>query len=290
MVEKAKIFYFAVFILVVFACIFHVTAMGHHHWKKADLRDMNTRNPLGFNYTIIGLFTRCIISPTLKQETCFPNMLPGNNSCNPQTSCWTRESNPFCSCDFLPSTKGIAACAIIASIFLGLTIIILFIHSINASETRSLGMVLSLLPLILLLLAFIFILIALILVGSYLSRDVMHLLYEPGTVDRSNIKTGSSPAIHSEILLDEKYDAIRIEAINAGILLKETDEKIDELIHDARMIKSHGRDIRSNALRFYQNLIQSRKIIRFCQLIYILISIIIIIILIGKTFSGKRNL
>ncbi|CAF3332608.1 unnamed protein product [Rotaria socialis] len=181
MVEKAKIFYFAVFILVVFAFIFHVTAMGHHHWKKADLRDMNTINPLAFNYTTIGLFTRCIISPTLKQETCFPNMFPGNNSCNPQTSCLARESNPLCSCDFLPSTKGIAACTIIASIFLGLTIIILFIHSINATETRSLGMILSLLPLILLLLAFIFILIALILVGSYLSRDVMYLLHQPST-------------------------------------------------------------------------------------------------------------
>ncbi|CAF1043968.1 unnamed protein product [Rotaria sp. Silwood1] len=105
-------------------------------------------------------------------------MFPTNTSCNYRTDCWLRESNPSCPCDYLPSTKGIAACAIIAAVFLGLTIIILFIHSINTSETRSLGMLLSLLPLIFLLLSFIFILIALILVGSYLSRDVMYLVFQ----------------------------------------------------------------------------------------------------------------
>ncbi|CAF3431038.1 unnamed protein product [Rotaria sp. Silwood1] len=94
-------------------------------------------------------------------------MFPTNTSCNYRTDCWLRESNPSCPCDYLPSTKGIAACAIIAAVFLGLTIIILFIHSINTSETRSLGMLLSLLPLIFLLLSFIFILIALILVGNF---------------------------------------------------------------------------------------------------------------------------
>ncbi|CAF4181301.1 unnamed protein product, partial [Rotaria sordida] len=81
-----------------------------------------------------------------------------------------------CQCDFLPSTKGIAACTIIASIFLGLSIILLFIHSINISENYSIGVCLSFFPFILILLAFIFILITLILVGSYLSRDIMYVV------------------------------------------------------------------------------------------------------------------
>ncbi|CAF0776289.1 unnamed protein product [Rotaria sordida] len=204
--------------------------------------------------------------------------------------CQQRASNPYCPCDYLPSTKGIAACTIIAAIFLGLTIIILFIHSINTSETRSIGMFLSVLPLILLLLAFAFILTALILVGSYLSRDVMYLVYRStDTVDKLNIKTGHSPVIDSSILLDKKYDNIRIEAINAGIILKETNEKIDEIINDGHIIKSHAYDIRSNALRFYENLIQSKKFIQYCQLIFILIIITIMSIFIGKFFTRKKN-
>lgn len=175
MVEKAKIFYFGVFILVVFAFVFHVTAMGHHHWKKASPRNITGGGYIGGNLTTIGLFTRCIPSDVVNQELCFPNLFPKNPSCN-AGSCRLKNPDSACLCDFLPSTKGIAACAILASIFLGLAIIILFIHSVNTSETRTVGLVLSLFPLILLLLAFIFILITLILVGSYLSRDIMELV------------------------------------------------------------------------------------------------------------------
>ncbi len=173
MVEKAKIFYFGVFILVVFAFIFHVTAMGHHHWKVARAKNGTGISTYGLNYTNIGLFKRC--TPLYTGETCFPNVYPSNKNCS-FGQCSFPNLYPSCSCDFLPSTKGIAACAIIASIFLGLAIIILFIHSINTSETRTMGLVLGLFPLILLLLAFIFILITLILVGSYLSRDMMEIV------------------------------------------------------------------------------------------------------------------
>jgi hypothetical protein len=169
--EKAKIFYFTVFIFIVFAFIFHINAMGHHHWKKAT--PLSTATPtLTLNYTTIGLFTRCIPSQTYKEETCFPNLYPANTSCD-WTNCLQASSSGNCQCDFSPSTKGIAACTILAAIFLGLAIIILFVHSINTNEPRSLGLFLGFCPLILLLLAFIFILIALILVGSYLSRDIM---------------------------------------------------------------------------------------------------------------------
>jgi hypothetical protein len=174
MVEKAKIFYFSVFILVVFAFIFHVTAMGHSHWKKATASNNNGSILISGNQTTIGLFTRCITTNITNQETCFPNVFPSNNSCNYTANC--SQAGSSCSCDYLPSSKGIAACAIIASIFLGLAIIILFIHSINTAETRTIGLVLGLFPLLLLLLAFIFILITLILIGSYLSRDMMQIV------------------------------------------------------------------------------------------------------------------
>ncbi len=108
-------------------------------------------------------------------------------------------------------------------------------------------------------------------------------------VDRLNINAGISPATHSSILLDKKYDNIRTEAINAGILLKETDEKIDEIINDGHSIKVHAHNVRTNALRFYQNLIQSEKVIRYCQLIFIIIIITFLIVFIGKIFIGKRN-
>ena len=175
MVQKAKIFYFGVFILVVFAFIFHVTAMGHHHWKKASARNSTASTYISGNLTTIGLFTRCIPSDGSKSETCFPNLFPSNSSCT-VNDCFSKSSDLSCSCGFLPSTKGIAACTIIASIFLGLAFIILFAHSINTTETRTVGLVLALFPWILLLLAFIFILITLILVGSYLSRDMMEIM------------------------------------------------------------------------------------------------------------------
>jgi hypothetical protein len=177
MVQKAKILYFSVFILVVVAFVFHVTAMGHHHWKRAD--GINATQ-YGFNHTTIGLFTRCTPAEDNKTETCFPNKYPTGGSCVLWNACLPRISNASCQCDFLPSTKGIASCTIIAAIFLGLAIIILFIHSINTSETRSLGLILGFFPLLLLLLSFIFILIALILVGSYLSRDMMHIVRQTG--------------------------------------------------------------------------------------------------------------
>jgi len=175
MVEKAKIFYFGVFILVVFAFIFHVTAMGFSHWKKATTTNVTVINMLGGNQATIGLFTRCVTSNISFGESCYPNVFPGSSACQ-VSDCLQVQSASSCSCGTLPSTKGIAACAIIASIFLGLAIIILFIHSVNTAETRTLGLVLGLFPLLLLLLAFIFILITLILIGSYLSRDMMEFV------------------------------------------------------------------------------------------------------------------
>jgi len=172
MAEKAKIFYFSVFILAVFAFVFHITAMGHHHWKKADYR--NEAVAQSKIHITIGLFTNCTTNSDTRGETCYPNLFPRDSDCN-INQC---RQNRNCSCDYLPSTKGIAACTIIASIFLGLAIIILFIHSINTSETRTVGLCLGLLPLILLLLTCIFILIALILIGSYLSRDIMEMVNE----------------------------------------------------------------------------------------------------------------
>lgn len=170
--EKSKILYFSVFILVVIAFIFHVNAMGHNHWKKAISKNFTVTD---VDRVTIGLFTRCRTFDTDNSEICYPNRYPRNTSCL-WNYCTSRSANASCQCDYSSSTKGIASCSIIAAIFLGLAIIILFIHSIKTTESRSIGLILGLNPLILLLLAFIFILITLILVGSYLSRDVMYIL------------------------------------------------------------------------------------------------------------------
>ncbi|UJR22271.1 hypothetical protein I4U23_025331 [Adineta vaga] len=168
--HKAKIFYFTVFILAVIAFIFHVTAMGHHHWKHVTGENITVT---GFNRTTIGLFTRCVPSDTHYGETCFPNTYPVIHRACLWSYCQNKNLTENCGCDYLPSTKGIAACAIIAAVFLGISIILLFIHSIKTNETSVTAILLSFLPLVLLFLAFIFILITLILVGSYLLRDMM---------------------------------------------------------------------------------------------------------------------
>ena len=206
MVEKAKIFYFTVFVLVVFALVFHITAMGHHHWKKAESRNITSANKYGFNYTSIGLFTRCLRDDTYTGESCFPNKFPGNTSCNALFDCRSRDSSSVCNCDYLPSTKGIAACTIIAAIFLGVALIILFVHSINTTETRSMGIILGLFPLILLLLAFLFILTALILVGSYLSRDMMHSVRRVGESGTYFVRSYKKywEVVHKKPLLSRK--------------------------------------------------------------------------------------
>lgn len=100
-------------------------------------------------------------------------------------------------------------------------------------------------------------------------------------------KTGDIPATHTSTLLDKKYHEIQIEAINAGILLRETDEKLDDIIDDGRMIKSYSHDIRTNALLLYRNMIQSKKIL--CQILFIVIVTIVIFIVIGRIFTHKNK-
>lgn len=107
-------------------------------------------------------------------------------------------------------------------------------------------------------------------------------------MERLNVHVaGKSPATYSSLALDNKYENIRTEAIHAGILLRETDEKVEEIINDGQMIKSHAHDLRSNAFKFYQNLIQSEKIIRYCQLIFLILILIIAIFFIGKVFVRR---
>ena len=98
-----------------------------------------------------------------------------------------------------------------------------------------------------------------------------------------------STRAHSSISVDNKYKEIRNEALNAGILLKETDEQIDEIIYDGLKIKSHAYDIRSNALRFYRNLIQSERMIQFCQWTFVVIVITLSICLILKNLLHQTK-
>ena len=173
--SKAKFLYFTVFVLVAFAFVFHITAMGFHHWKEAT--SPKNRNMSAVNLKSFGLFTRCLQSNGTRGYGCEPNLFPDQvlQQC-PYNICSIRRENDDCACDYLPSSKGIAACAIIAAVFLGLALILLFIQSINeASESRLIAVFFGFIPLFLLLLTWIFILITLILVGSYLSRDVMFM-------------------------------------------------------------------------------------------------------------------
>ena len=100
---------------------------------------------------------------------------------------------------------------------------------------------------------------------------------------------GKSPAIYSTNLLDEKYENIRTEAIHAGILLRETDEKVEEMINDGRTIQSHAQNVQSNALRFYRSLIRSEKLIRYCQFIFLITIITVIVFLIGKAVFRRSH-
>ena len=165
--DKAKLLYFTTFILVVMAFVFHITAMEFHHWKEA--RGKNIPGTV-----TIGLFSRCGLNNATRVIACSSNLFPNENCIG--DSCESRVKNETCGCDYLPSTKGIAACAIIAAVFLGLAVILLFIQSINTTESRLVSIVFGFFPILLLLFTWIFILITIILVGSYLSRDIMYLL------------------------------------------------------------------------------------------------------------------
>lgn len=95
--------------------------------------------------------------------------------------------------------------------------------------------------------------------------------------------------IDRSIFLDNKYKDIQHEALNAGILLRETDEQIDEIISDGLKIKSHAYNIRSNALRFYRNLIQSERMIRICQWTFVVIVFALIFCFILKSFLRQTK-
>lgn len=94
----------------------------------------------------------------------------------------------------------------------------------------------------------------------------------------------------STVPLDTKYENIRSEAIQAGLILKETDEKIDEIIYDSHLVKSHAQDIRMNVIKFYRNLMKSERLKCLCQIIFICLICLIVIIFIGKSKKQKTIL
>ena len=99
---------------------------------------------------------------------------------------------------------------------------------------------------------------------------------------RTNSNAGSSS-------LDRTYDDIRSEAVHAGVLLKETDEKIDELIHNGRTIRSHANAIQTQTLSFYRRLIRSENIARYCHVIVITLIIILAVVFIGRMLVRNAN-
>lgn len=100
---------------------------------------------------------------------------------------------------------------------------------------------------------------------------------------------GKSPATYSTNLLDKKYENIRTEAVHASILLKETDEKANEIINDGHTIQSHAQSVQANALRFYRKLIRSEKLIRYCQFIFLIVIVTVVVFLIVKSLFRKQH-
>lgn len=178
MANRAEILYFSAFSLAVFSLVFHLTAMGHPNWKEARRIDGSIEVNSRIN---IGLFKRCYRRNSIHSEICELNIFPRNDSCFSYFDCLLENVDPSCRCDFLPSSKGIAASTILSAIFLGSAVILIFFQSIKTSESRFFRIILGFIPAFLLLFTWIWMLIGLILVGSYLSRDLMHVLrFETG--------------------------------------------------------------------------------------------------------------
>lgn len=102
------------------------------------------------------------------------------------------------------------------------------------------------------------------------------------TVARTNANAGSDA-------LDQTYNDIRNEAVHAGVLLKATDEKIDELILNGQTIRSHANAIQAQTISFYRRLIRSENIARYCHVLTITLIIILAVVFIGKMLVRNTN-
>lgn len=105
--------------------------------------------------------------------------------------------------------------------------------------------------------------------------------------DRIDVSIGQKSIPHVPGSFDEKYHQIRSEAHHAGVLLRETDEKIDDIITNSRTIGFHAHDVRSNALRLYRYLKQSERLLRCCQWMFILVIMIVLVVLVGKRLAEE---
>ncbi|CAF1675599.1 unnamed protein product, partial [Didymodactylos carnosus] len=98
------------------------------------------------------------------------------------------------------------------------------------------------------------------------------------------ITSSSSPAI-----LDRKYQAIRNEALKSGILLKETDEKVEEVITNTHILNAKANAVRTGAFAIHSNLLKSDKLAKLCQLSLILLTLSGAVIIIVKLIINQKT-
>ncbi|CAF0892986.1 unnamed protein product [Didymodactylos carnosus] len=131
-------------LLGIAALIFHFLAMFTKRWKVAipkGVQNISNNNPhyYGFIYRHLCSSLTKVVHP--------------------------------CTCDYIPSTKGLQWCCILAALYLILGILVLYLKLIAAPQNASAAFLLGFVPVSLIFIALLFMLTTLILVGAYLRRD-----------------------------------------------------------------------------------------------------------------------
>jgi len=188
--EAARIYVTVILILLTFALITHIIAMGYPRWKVIE----STRSDAGTIY--IGLFHRCedilkdrgeSITNTKPYLICDYNYyLPRDSEANNSTSELCSSSgntdqtcqglcnlrgNPE-KCDYMSQTKGLIACTCIAACTIGLALLITYTNLLINQFKYKTHLKVSFVALIFSILGFLAILTTLILIGSYMERDL----------------------------------------------------------------------------------------------------------------------
>lgn len=169
------------------ALVLHLSAMCSPHWKITK-RDLDPKmSPVSY-----GLWQRCEnmnISMTKQGITlgtrnnvrvCRPNWymrypIDKFPICYPiRRSCGVAENEELgdgCSCRYLPSTKGLQWLTVLATVFIVLGLLLVYLKIISSAENGTADLILSFGPFICFLFSLLLLSTGLILLGAYLRRD-----------------------------------------------------------------------------------------------------------------------
>ncbi|CAF0893211.1 unnamed protein product [Didymodactylos carnosus] len=206
-------------LLGITALIFHFLAMFTKRWKVTipkGVQNISNNNPHYYGlwercqYMDISFATPVVIkssstniinfdtgTPTIRNFVCRPNTYLRYKSKDIDTeicfiyrhlcSSLTNVIHP-CTCNYLPSTKGLQWCCILAAIFMILGLLLLYLKLIAIPQHDMLAFLLNFTPILFIFFSILFMLTTLILIGAYLRRDE----YEDYDVVLSSILTGES--------------------------------------------------------------------------------------------------